>query len=117
MKRFKGIAPYITAIFVCIFVSFPAVSQSVVLDEAYSAGLVRGNIPSIIHGAAIDVHPPLYYLILKVSRFFGGEIQACDGRRNLFESTFAGGNIDQKALGLQSINIVYFMVWPDLFNA
>ena len=73
MKRFKGIAPYITAIFVCIFVSFPAVSQSVVLDEAYSAGLVRGNIPSIIHGAAIDVHPPLYYLILKVSRFFGGE--------------------------------------------
>lgn len=73
MQRFKGIAPYITAICICIFVSFPAVSQSVVLDEAYSAVLVRGNIPDIIRGAAIDVHPPLYYLILKVSQFFGGE--------------------------------------------
>ena len=34
-------------------------------DEAFSALLVRGSIPDIIKGTAEDVHPPLYYLILK----------------------------------------------------
>lgn len=73
MKKFKVIIPYITAVVVCLFVSFPAVSKSIVLDEAYSVELVRGSVPGIIQGAAADVHPPFYYLILKASEFFGGE--------------------------------------------
>lgn len=73
LNKIRAVVPYLAAAAVCILVSLPAGSQSVVLDEAYSAILVRGNIGEIIKGAAADVHPPLYYLILKCSSFFGGE--------------------------------------------
>lgn len=73
MKKIKTAIPYILAVLVSLFVSFPAISNSIVLDEAYTIGIVRGNVSSIIQGAASDVHPPLYYLILKLSSIFGGE--------------------------------------------
>lgn len=73
LKRMKTALPYVLAVFVSLFVSFPAVSKSVVLDEAYSIQLVRGSVSDIIQGAAADVHPPLYYLILKLAASFGGE--------------------------------------------
>lgn len=42
-------------------------------DEAYSVLLVRQSIPEIISGTAADVHPPLYYLWLKLfEALFGG---------------------------------------------
>lgn len=71
--KFKAAAPYIMAILIGLYVSFPAMTYSVVLDEAYSIGLVRGSFSGIIQGTAGDVHPPLYYLILKVFNFFGNE--------------------------------------------
>lgn len=73
MKKAKTIIPYIIAVFVCVYVSFPAVSGSIILDEAYTINLIRGNVSDIVRGAASDVHPPLYYLILKLSSLFGGE--------------------------------------------
>lgn len=73
MKKIKIALPYVLAVLVSLFVSFPAVSNSVVLDEAYSIDLVRGSVSDIIQGAAADVHPPLYYLILKLAASFGGE--------------------------------------------
>lgn len=73
MKKIKTVIPYILAVLISLFVSFPAISNSIVLDEAYTICLVRGNVSSIIQGAASDVHPPLYYLILKLCSIFGGE--------------------------------------------
>ena len=73
MKKMKIATPYILALLICLFVSFPAVSNSIVLDEAYTLGLIRGSISEIIRGAASDVHPLLYYLILKLSDLFGSE--------------------------------------------
>lgn len=73
MKKIKTVIPYIAAVLISLLVSFPAVSNSIVLDEAYTVRLVRGNIASIIQGAASDVHPPLYYLILKLFELCGGE--------------------------------------------
>lgn len=73
MEKVKSIIPYIVAAFACLYVSFPAASGSVILDEAYTINLVRGNVSDIVRGAASDVHPPLYYLILKLSGLFGGE--------------------------------------------
>ncbi len=35
-------------------------------DEAFTLGLLKGNIKEIIEGTAIDVHPPLYYFYAKV---------------------------------------------------
>ncbi|MCM1090849.1 MAG: hypothetical protein NC092_10575 [Butyrivibrio sp.] len=73
MKKFKMTVPYILAILMSLFVAFPAISNSIVLDEAYSVYLVQGSVSDIIQGAAKDVHPPLYYLILKFFNLFGSE--------------------------------------------
>lgn len=34
-------------------------------DEAFTGNIIRMSIPDLIHKTAIDVHPPLYYLVLK----------------------------------------------------
>lgn len=72
-EKLKAAIPYILAIFVSIYVSFPAVSYNLRLDEAYSIDLVRGSISGIIRATSADVHPPLYYLILKVFNLWGNE--------------------------------------------
>lgn len=35
------------------------------VDEPFTMGLIRNNYGSIIHLTALDIHPPLYYLVLK----------------------------------------------------
>ncbi|MDR3297820.1 MAG: glycosyltransferase family 39 protein [Candidatus Nomurabacteria bacterium] len=46
--------------------------QSVWFDESYSAYLTRFDFSDIWHFAAVDVHPPLYYFLLKIwSVIFG----------------------------------------------
>ena len=73
MEKIKPYIPYVVALILCVFVAFPIGSNSVILDEAYSILLVRKSVPQIIIGTAKDVHPPLYYLILKFFSLFGGE--------------------------------------------
>lgn len=73
LKKYRAAIPYLLAFAICLCVSLPVFSQSIVLDEGYSVTLVRNNVQGIIKGAASDVHPPLYYLILKLSSLFGGE--------------------------------------------
>lgn len=73
MRKAKNFIPYIVAGIICFMVSVPVFSKSVVLDEAYSVVLSRGSLREIAAGAAMDVHPPLYYMILKVSSLLGGE--------------------------------------------
>ena len=38
---------------------------SVWFDEAFSVYLARFNIAEIVHFTSLDVHPPLYYWLLK----------------------------------------------------
>ena len=73
LEKYKAAVPYITAIIVSIFTTFPVMAYNVIWDEAYSIDLVRGSIIRIIQESAIDVHPPLYYLILKAFNLFGEE--------------------------------------------
>lgn len=40
-------------------------SQSVWFDEAYSIMVAKQPIDQLLHLAAVDTHPPLYYLVLK----------------------------------------------------
>ncbi|MBE5852724.1 MAG: hypothetical protein E7299_07225 [Lachnospiraceae bacterium] len=72
-KRMKNIVPYLIAGIVSIIVSIPLMSNAIDLDEAYSIHLVRQSVKEIIQGTAADVHPPLYYLILKLTSFMGNE--------------------------------------------
>lgn len=77
MKKNKDtihiIITYLIGLIVCATVSFTIDSLSLTLDEAFSVVLVRGNLTEIIKGTAADVHPPLYYLLLKLSSLIGGE--------------------------------------------
>jgi hypothetical protein len=51
-------------------------AQSLWYDEGNSARIAERSVQLIVEGAAGDIHPPLYYLILKVWRAVFGESEA-----------------------------------------
>ncbi len=73
MAKIKTYIPYIVALALCAFVAIPVASNDIIMDEGYSILLVRKSVWDIIKGTAGDVHPPLYYLILKFFSLFSGE--------------------------------------------
>lgn len=77
MKRIIGILkialPYIFAVAICLFLSYTVGYQNLSLDEAFSVRLARMTVRDLVISSAKDVHPPLYYLILKLFGFFGGQ--------------------------------------------
>lgn len=51
-------------------------NDNVWTDEAFTIELIKGSFSEIIEGTAADVHPPLYYLILKpFTMVFGSSLQ------------------------------------------
>jgi uncharacterized membrane protein len=54
-------------------VFFAYINKSVWVDEAYSIALIRHSWKDIVTLTAGDVHPPLYYFILKVFSIIFGE--------------------------------------------
>lgn len=90
-RKISGVVPYLLAGMVCLYISIPIYCKSLYYDEGYSIDLVRRTVGGIVRGTAADVHPPLYYLILKLSALFGGEsivkyrfVTACGAYLNLF---------------------------------
>lgn len=69
-KPFVGLA-MIIAIF--LGVTLPTLAKaSIWFDEAYTAYIIRHNFAEIWHFTSVDVHPPLYYFVLKIwSLIFG----------------------------------------------
>ncbi len=50
-------------------------SESIWFDEAFTTGLIGRSVSGVLQGTAHDVHPPLYYLILKLwAALFGHSI-------------------------------------------
>lgn len=48
-------------------------NNSIWLDEAFSMSMIKQNYSEIIYNTSIDVHPPLYYILLKMLvSIFGG---------------------------------------------
>ncbi len=45
-------------------------------DEGFSINLIQNSFADIIHYTALDVHPPLYYLVLKVVASFSNQFIA-----------------------------------------
>ena len=66
MSRKKMVMPVmLILLFTAMYISL-IFNRNIWTDEAYTIELVRENsFPGIIRGAAVDVHPPLYYLIVK----------------------------------------------------
>jgi mannosyltransferase len=63
-------------------------AQSLWYDEGNSARLAERSIRLIIEGAAGDIHPPLYYLLLKLWRSAFGESEAALRALSAMCSTF-----------------------------
>ena len=60
------ISGFLTLVFLTIS------KASIWFDEAFSAYIIRFNFAEIWHYTSVDVHPPLYYFLLKIwSIFFG----------------------------------------------
>ena len=64
-KDLVGIILSISVIFILIFLLFNIFNVSLWDDETFTLKLVRHSVNYIIQSTAKDVHPPLYYLILK----------------------------------------------------
>lgn len=77
----------VTILIVAAFLRFHSLEvQSFWNDEGNSARLSERSIPAILEGTASDIHPPLYYLILRGWRELAGETEF--GLRSF--SAFAG---------------------------
>ena len=65
-KVFINIIPYLFAVAICIFLSYTVGYQNLTLDEAFSVKLARMTIGDLVTASAADVHPPLFYIILRM---------------------------------------------------
>lgn len=61
----KGILWIITVSFFAVYIGL-SFSHNIWTDEAFTVELLKRDISGIIQGTAIDVHPPLYYIIAKI---------------------------------------------------
>ena len=77
-------------------------ASSIWFDESYSAYLMRYDLPDITHYTAVDVHPPMYYYLLK-------------GWALLFGSTPAALRSFSVVLGVVALILVFVLV-RRLFN-
>ena len=72
-------------------------TASIWFDEAYSAYLTRYNFADLTHYTAIDVHPPLYYYLLK-------------GWTSIFGDSVAAYRSLSVVLGVIALVLIYFLV-------
>ena len=62
----KGYIPLIFIIGIFVFLCSFIANRSIWFDEAYSAQTIKGSFSEIAETTAADVHPPLYYWLLKI---------------------------------------------------
>ena len=72
-------------------------ASSIWFDEAYSAYLTRYNLADLTHYTAIDVHPPLYYYLLK-------------GWTALFGDSVVIYRSLSVVLGVVALVLIYFLI-------
>ena len=65
VKIIKKIIYYLTPLIIFLTMYLQIFNDSIWLDEAFSLSMIQQNFCEMIKNTAIDVHPPLYYLILK----------------------------------------------------
>lgn len=70
LKQYKFL---ILATIIFVALSTVGISRSIWFDESYSMYLTKGNFSQITEMTALDVHPPLYYWLLKIWAFIFGD--------------------------------------------
>ncbi len=75
VKKYKRILAIVAPALIgmlYLVLCFASIDQSIWFDESYSAYLIRFDFKDILNFTAADVHPPLYYFLLKIwSMIFG----------------------------------------------
>ena len=65
-----------TNLIILLIINFMCLSLSIYenfwYDEAYTIGMIERDFMDIIHTTSQDVHPPLYYILLKIFYMFPG---------------------------------------------
>lgn len=101
MKMEKMLARGLSVLFVLALVSVTVsnLNLSVISDEVFSLQLTRHSWMEMIRLACEDVHPPLYYLILKlaVDLFGGGDP---------YQTVYVG-----KMVGVLPFYLLFFFAW------
>lgn len=70
--RYWGVGVLVAMVATFVLALWIGAKQSVWFDEAYSISLIEQSWSKLISLTAVDVHPPLYYLLLKLwSEIFG----------------------------------------------
>lgn len=66
----KNIKPLIFILGIILIVIDSYINRYAWADEIFSLQLIKENIPHILYGTMLDVHPPFYYVFLKIVVFF-----------------------------------------------
>ncbi len=66
VKKCIGYVLFIASVMVLILMSFQTVADDIWYDEVFSLAFTRGGIKDLISLTAKDVHPPFYYIYLKL---------------------------------------------------
>lgn len=88
-------------------------NQSIWFDEAYSSYLIRGNFADIWNATAFDVHPPLYYFLLKIWSVFFGHSEFALRLMSVFFGTIAivlVFKLINRWFGLKAATVATFLV-------
>lgn len=76
-KKGKIIAVILIAVYAAVAAALAFMSRDIWYDEAYTVSLCSHSFPEVIALTAQDVHPPLYYLLLKFfTLIFGTSVYA-----------------------------------------
>ncbi len=70
LSNITSVILLVISIFTIIYIGFFTVGDDIWYDEVFSMGFIRGGLKDIVSLTAKDVHPPLYYIYLKVVTSF-----------------------------------------------
>lgn len=71
-ERFWSMLLYCCSGIAILLLIYAAIDTSIWVDEAYTMRIIEHSIPELIQITAQDVHPPLYYIIVKIMLLFTG---------------------------------------------
>ncbi|MDR3223681.1 MAG: hypothetical protein LBT66_08145 [Methanobrevibacter sp.] len=116
LNEYVGVCLFILSIVLFVFLLYNGINQTSWEDEGYTLNLISKSLKDIIFITAGDVHPPLYYIILKVGMEFcslfisSGSFNAS----NMFNSYYSLNIIEAKLISTISLILLLYFSFTKL---